>query len=186
MARMPKAHRDYHPAKHTAAPRARSSRRRVEIPDVEQLELKLSGREVKLTNLKKLFWPELKITKRDLLQYYADVARVLLPHLADRAMVMKRYPNGAAGEFFFMKRIPQPHPDWIETCSIEHSSGNIIDFPIVQDLPSLLWTINLGCVDLNQWYAPCDDVDRPDYVHFDLDPVPGATFEKVVEASLVV
>src|SRR5437016_12118852 len=87
---MPKAHRDYHPAKHTAAPGGRSSRRRVEIPDVEQLELKLSGREVKLTNLKKLFWPELKITKRHLLQYYADVAPVLLPHLQDRAMVMKR------------------------------------------------------------------------------------------------
>src|SRR5256885_6334215 len=106
MAYMPKAHRDYHPAKHTAAPRAKATHRRVEIPDVEQLEVKLSGREVKLTNLKKLFWPELKITKRDLLQYYADVAPVLLPHLQDRAMVMKRYPNGAAGGIFFFYRRP--------------------------------------------------------------------------------
>jgi bifunctional non-homologous end joining protein LigD len=99
-------------------------------------------------------------------------------------MVMKRYPNGAAGEFFFMKRAPSPRPDWIEICSIEHSSGNIIDFPMIQDLPSLLWVINLGCIDLNQWYARCDDVDLPDYLHFDLDPVPGASFGKVVEASL--
>ena len=116
-----KAHRDYHPAKRTAAPRARTVRRRVEIPkNVEQVELKPGGREVKLTNLKKLFWSELKITKRDLIQYYADVAHVLLPHLQDRAMVMKRYPNGAAGEFFFMKRAPSPRPPWIELCSIHH------------------------------------------------------------------
>jgi bifunctional non-homologous end joining protein LigD len=101
-------------------------------------------------------------------------------------MVMKRYPNGAASEFFFMKRAPEPRPKWIEICSIEHSSENTIDFPMIQDLPSLLWVINLGCIDLNQWYAKCDDVDRPDYLHFDLDPVPGASFEKVVEAALLI
>jgi bifunctional non-homologous end joining protein LigD len=184
---MPKAHRDYHPAKHTAAPRSKRSSRRLEIPaDVEQLDLGLAGREVKLTNLQKLFWPDLKITKGDLIQYYADVSSVLLPHLQDRAMVMKRYPNGAAGEFFFMKRAPSPRPAWIELCSIEHGSGNVIDFPIIQDLPALLWVINLGCIDLNQWYARCDDVDRPDYLHFDLDPVPGATWENVRETALVV
>src|SRR5882724_1570553 len=187
MAKMPKAHRDYHPAKHTSAPRGKATRRRIEIPkDVEQLELELSGREVKLTNLKKLFWPELSITKGDLLQYYADVSQWLIPHLTDRAMVMKRYPHGAAGEFFFMKRAPSPRPEWIELCSIEHGSGNVIDFPIVQDLPALLWVINLGCIDLNQWYARCDDVDRPDYLHFDLDPVPGAKFEQVLETALAV
>src|SRR5690349_24388864 len=113
------AHRDYRPAKHTAAHRGANVRRRIEIPKgAEQVEVKVGGREVKLTNLKKLFWPELKITKRDLIQYYADVAHVLLPHLKDRAMVMKRYPNGAAGEFFFMKRAPSPRPSWIELCSI--------------------------------------------------------------------
>ncbi len=101
-------------------------------------------------------------------------------------MVMKRYPNGAAGEFFFMKRAPEPRPPWIEICSISHGSGNIIDFPIIQDLPALLWVINLGCIDLNQWYARCDDVDRPDYLHFDLDPVPGAKFQQVRESALVV
>src|SRR6266446_8786677 len=100
-------------------------------------------------------------------------------------MVKKRYPHGAAGEFFFMKRVPVPHPDWLELCSIEHSSGNVIDFPMVQDAVSLLWVVNLGCIDLNQWYARCDDVDRPDYLHFDLDPVPGAQFEQVLETALV-
>ena len=170
------------------APFKRSSRiPTVKIPrDAQGVELDFDGRIVKLTNLKKLFWPELGITKGDLIQYYADVAPALLPHLVDRAMVMKRYPNGAAGEFFFMKRAPEPRPIWIEICSIEHSSGNIIDFPMIQDVPSLLWLINLGCIDLNQWYARCDDVDRPDYLHFDLDPVPGANFEKVVEAALFI
>jgi bifunctional non-homologous end joining protein LigD len=150
------------------------------VPRAGDARLEVDGRTVKLTNLDKPFWPD--ITKGDLLQYYADVAPCLLPHLRDRAMVMKRYPHGAAGEFFFMKRAPTPRPDWIETVTIdhgheqrheqghEHGADKRIDFPMIQDLPSLLWVINLGCIDLNPWYARHDDVDRPDYVHFDLDP----------------
>ena len=161
--------------------------RAITIPDSESdVELAVSGKRVRLTNLDKLFWRDDGITKRDLLQYYADVAPALLPHLRDRAMVMKRYPNGAKGKCFFMKRVPEPHPAWIETCSISHKSGNVIDFPMVQDLASLLWVVNLGCIDLNQWYARCDDVDRPDYLHFDLDPGPGVKFANVLEAALVV
>ena len=157
-----------------------------QIPeDRDEVEVQLGSKSVRLTHLRKLFWPRLGITKGALLQYYADVAPVLIPHLAGRAMVMKRYPNGIAGDFFFMKRAPSPRPPWIEICSIEHASGNVIDFPIVGDLFSLLWVINLGCVDLNPWYARCDDVDRPDYLHFDLDPVEGATWEQLVEAALI-
>jgi bifunctional non-homologous end joining protein LigD len=160
---------------------------RIRIPtDIENVNLTVAGREVRLTNLPKPFWPQLGITKGDLIQYYADVADVLLPHIRDRAMVMKRYPHGAAGEFFFMKRAPTPRPAWIRTCSIEHDSGNIIDFPVIDDVPSLLWLINLGCIDLNQWYARCDDVDRPDYLHFDLDPGDGASFDQVRETALIV
>ena len=159
----------------------------LEIPSgVNEAELTLGQCKVRLTNLKKMFWPELGLTKRDLLQYYARVAPVLLPHLIDRAMVMKRYPNGAAGECFFMKRAPSPRPAWVETCSIAHASGSVIAFPMVQDLATLLWLVNLGCIDLHPWYARCDDVDRPDYLHFDLDPVPDATFEAVRETALVV
>jgi bifunctional non-homologous end joining protein LigD len=163
------------------------SQRKLLIPQkVNEATVRFGRREVNLTNLNKLFWPDCGITKRDLLQYYTDVSDVLLPHLRDRAMVMKRYPNGAYQDFFFMKRAPSPRPDWIEVCRIKHASGNVIDFPMVQDVPSLLWVINLGCIDLNQWYARCDDVDRPDYVHFDLDPVPGATFERILESARVV
>ena len=170
-----------------AAPTKRAALARVHIPsDARDVDLELGGRAVRLTNLTKVFWTESGITKRDLLQYYADVASALLPHLRDRAMVMKRYPNGASGKCFFMKRAPSPRPAWVETCSIEHKSENVIDFPMIQDLASLLWVVNLGCIDVNQWYARCDDVDRPDYLHFDLDPVPGATFDKVLAAALVV
>ena len=158
----------------------------LEIPKSGSARLKVQGREVPLTNLDKLFWPELGVTKGDLIQYYVDVAPALLPHIRDRAMVMKRYPHGAHGEFFFMKRAPSPRPEWIRTCRIEHDSGNVIDFPVIDDIPSLMWVINLGCIDLNQWYAPCDDVDRPDYVHFDLDPGPGAGWEQVLACGLIV
>src|SRR5947209_9085030 len=180
--------RGVHPAVHHSG--LREARRRaasaVTIPrNVDNAVLEIAGREVKLTNLRKVFWADLGVTKADLLQYYADVAPVLLPHVRDRAMVMRRYPNGATGEAFFMKRAPSPRPDWIEICEIEHDSGNVIGFPIVEDVASLLWLVNLGCIDLNPWYFSCDAIDQPDYLHFDLDPHEGAPWQMVLEASLI-
>ncbi|HEY1493248.1 MAG TPA: non-homologous end-joining DNA ligase [Candidatus Solibacter sp.] len=165
-------------------PATKKPERLVLPADENDIELTLGRKKLRLTNLQKLFWHQPEITKRDLLQYYADVSPYLLPHLKDRAMVMKRYPNGAEGEFFFMKRAPESRPPWIRTCPIEHASGSVIDFPIIQDTACLLWVVNLGCIDLNPWYARCDDVQRPDYLHFDLDPVPGADFERVLETAL--
>jgi bifunctional non-homologous end joining protein LigD len=133
------------------------------------------GKDVALTNLRKVFFPATGATKGDLLQYYADVAPFLVPYMQDRAQVMKRYPNGASGEFFYMKRTPSNAPPWLRTCSIEHGSGSVIAFPMIDDLAGLLWVINLGCIDLNDWYSRCDDTDRPDYLHFDLDPVKDGT-----------
>jgi bifunctional non-homologous end joining protein LigD len=154
--------------------------------DVEEAELAVGNRRVPLTNLQKPFWPELGIMKGNLIEYYLRMGEALLPHLRDRAMVMKRYPNGWQGKHFFMKRAPSHRPEWIETCRIDHRSGNVIDFPMIQDMAALAWVINLGCIDLNQWYARCDDVNTPDYLHFDLDPVPGAKWETVLEAALIV
>src|SRR5438094_6840598 len=168
----------------TTAARTRPSLR---IPSrADDVALRLGRRTVELTNLGKLFFPEAGYTKRDLLQYYADVSTALVPHLRDRAMVMKRYPNGIHGKCFFMKRTPPAHPEWLETCEISHKSAGRIAFPMVQDPASLLWVVNLGCIDLNPWYARCDDTDRPDYLHFDLDPGPGAPFARVRETALVV
>jgi bifunctional non-homologous end joining protein LigD len=167
----------------TTTARPRSSLR---IPSrADAVTLRLGRRTVELTNPGKLFFPEAGHTKRDLLQYYADVASALLPHLRDRAMVMKRYPNGIHGKCFFMKRTPPSHPEWLETCEIAHKAAGRIAFPMVQDLASLLWVVNLGCIDLNPWYARCDDTDRPDYLHFDLDPGPGAPFARVRETALL-
>src|SRR5204863_884311 len=178
----------FKPAKQKMGPRAEKLGGSLAdlIPQgVSNAKINVDGRAVQLTHLDKPFWPELGITKGDLLRYYAEISTYLLPHLKDRAMVMKRYPNGAAGDFFFQKRAPEPRPVWIEVCSIEHSAGTV-PFPIVRDLSSLLWIVNLGCIDLNPWYARCDDVDRPDYLHFDLDPVEGADFKGVLETALLV
>jgi bifunctional non-homologous end joining protein LigD len=132
-----------------------------------------------------MFWPEEGITKGELLQYYADVSSFLLPHLTDRAIVMKRYPNGATGEFFLQKHVPE-HPEWIPTCKVKHESAGAMDFPLIQDLAGLLWVVNLDSIDLHPWYARCDDVERPDYLHFDLDPTPHAEFGQVRETALLV
>jgi bifunctional non-homologous end joining protein LigD len=157
-------------------------------PNAEYGTVRNGAREVRLTNLNKVFFPATGATKRDLLQYYADVSCFLLPYLADRAEVMKRYPGGAEGEFFYMKRTPPSAPPWLRTCAIEHGSGSVIAFPVIDDLASLLWVINLGCIDLNEWYSRCDDTDRPDYLHFDLDPMKdGSTsFSTVREVALLV
>jgi bifunctional non-homologous end joining protein LigD len=155
---------------------ARPSSSRIIFPREEnELEVFVGRKKLHLTNLQKVFWPEIGITKRDLLQYYADIAVYLIPHLKNRAAVMKRYPEGAAGDSFFMKRAPAARPVWIRTCPIGHTTG-LIEFPIIQDLASLLWLVNLGCIDLNPWYARCDDID--------LDPVPDAGLAEVREAAL--
>jgi bifunctional non-homologous end joining protein LigD len=152
--------------------------------EASEAEVQIGRRKVRLTNLGKTFFPEAGFCKRDLLQYYADVSQALLPHLADRAMVMKRYPNGIHGKNFFMKRTPPGAPAWLRTCPIEHRSGSVINFPVIDDLASLLWVVNLGCIDLNPWYSRCEDTDRPDFLNFDLDPVPPATFADVRLAAL--
>lgn len=164
-----------------------ASRRKAPAPDEEanDANVRVGGRVVALTNLNKIYFPELGLTKRDLLAYYSTVAPLLLPHLKDRAMVMKRYPDGIHGQFFFMKRVPEGHPNWVQICSIQHPKAGLVPFPMVQDLSTLMWLINLGCIDLNPWYSRCDDTDRPDALNFDLDPGDGASFSRVLETALI-
>jgi bifunctional non-homologous end joining protein LigD len=174
----------FRPGAKSATPK--NGNARLTIPrNAKDITLQVSGNDLTLTNLSKIFWADDGITKADLLQYYANVSSYLLPHLASRAMVLKRYPDGASGKFFFQKHAPATRPDWIPICEILHPSANLVDFPVINDLAGLLWAVNLGCIDLNPWYARCDDVDRPDYLHFDLDPTPGADFALVREAALV-
>ena len=159
----------------------------VRIPDDRnEVELRVGRRTVTLTNLDKVFFPQAGSPSGTCCSTTPTWHPVLLPHLRDRAMVMKRYPNGIRGKWFFMKHAPSPRPEWIETCEIMHKSRNLIAFPWCKDLASLLWTINLGCIDLNPWYARCDDTNRPDFLNFDLDPARGATFATARETAMAV
>ena len=148
--------------------------------------VRVGNREVKLTNLDKVFFPKPGLTKGDLIRYYLDVAPCVLHHVRNRPMQMKRYPNGVEGEFFYQKRVPVPHPDWLETTHIRFPSGRTADFPVCQDAASLAWIVNLGCIELHTWHSRITDVERPDYLLIDLDPSEGNPWEFVREIALVV
>jgi bifunctional non-homologous end joining protein LigD len=144
-------------------------------------------REVALTNLDKVFFPKLGLTKGDLVRYYVDVADCVLPHVRRRPMQMLRYPNGVEGEFFYQKRVPNPHPDWLETVHIVFpGSGRTADFPVVNVPAGLAWIANLGCIDLHTWHSRVDDVERPDYMLIDLDPTEGNPWKHVRAIALAV
>jgi bifunctional non-homologous end joining protein LigD len=149
-------------------------------------------RELKLSNLDKIFFPAEGITKGDLLEYYRAIAPALVPHLRDRPFTMVRYPNGIEGEFFFQKDAPPHLPDWIETHRALVSTRDSprrrkwVNFALVNDELALLWMANMGCIDMNAWYSRVDRPDRPDFVLFDLDPSPDAGFAETVQVALLV
>jgi bifunctional non-homologous end joining protein LigD len=149
--------------------------------------MRVGSRELRLTNLDKLFFPKQGLTKGDLVRYYVDVAECVLPHVRRRPMQMLRYPNGVDGDFFYQKRVPVPHPQWLETVRIVFPRhGRTADFPVVTDVAGLAWIVNLGCIDLHTWHSRVDDIERPDYMLIDLDPSEGNTWEDVRAIALVV
>ena len=140
--------------------------------------MRIGRREVTITNPDKVFFPERGLTKGDLVRYYIDVAPHVLYQASRRPMQMKRYPDGVDGFFFYQKRVPANHPDWLETVHIKFPSGRTADFPVCNEPAALAWIVNLGCIDLHTWASRVDDVERPDYLLIDLDPsegIPGAT-----------
>lgn len=142
----------------------------------------IGERELKLTNLDKIFWPELSLTKRDLLEYYYTVAGWLVPHLAERPMAMKRYPDGIHGEYFWQKDSPKELPSWIATETIAEGGGRN-RYILVNDAPTLIYLANLGCIDLNPWSSRSGSLDSPDWLIVDLDPFDVA-FDAVIETAL--
>ncbi len=144
----------------------------------------IDGREVPLTNQDKVFFPLSGTTKGDLVRYYVDLAPLVLNHVSDRPMQMKRYPNGVEGDFFYQKRVPVPHPDWLETVHIQFPSGRTADFPVMKDAASLAWLANLGCIELHTWHSRARDTERPDYLLIDLDPTEGNPWAHVREIAL--
>jgi bifunctional non-homologous end joining protein LigD len=149
--------------------------------------VRIGRRDVALTNLEKVFFPKRALTKGDLVGYYLGVADYVLHHVERRPMQMKRYPNGVEGEFFYQKRVPRPHPEWLDTVRITFPRfGRTADFPVVTDAASLAWIVNLGCIELHTWHSRVSDIERPDYLLIDLDPSAGNPWEHVREIALVV
>jgi len=147
--------------------------------------LQIAGREVTITNPDKVFFPRTGHTKLDLVRYYLAVADGALRGVAGRPMALKRYVNGAEGEFFFQKRAPASRPEWIETVELSFPSGRTAHEIVVRDAAQLAWIVNLGCIDLNPHPVRADDLDHPDELRVDLDPVPGVDWSQIRDVALV-
>ena len=161
-------------------------RERAPVPAV----IRKGRRELRLTNLDKVFWPDEAITKGDLIAYYRDLAEVLVPHLRNRPFTMKRYPDGWQGKHFFQKQSPSHMPGWIARAPLPASTRDgvkkVIDYALVNDELALLWMANMGCIDLHMWSSRVDRPHRPDWVMFDLDPSEGASFDDVIAVARLV
>ena len=148
--------------------------------------LRIEGREVPVSNPEKIFFPQRGYTKLDLVRYYLAVAEGALRGAGRRPMALKRFPNGAEGDFFFQKRAPMPRPVWIETVELKFPSGRTAQEIVVRDAAQLAWVINLGCIDLNPHPVRTEDLDHPDELRVDLDPVPGVPWDDVRKVALEV
>jgi DNA ligase D-like protein (predicted polymerase) len=147
--------------------------------------VEVSGRQVAISNPDKIFFAGPGYTKRDLVAYYMAVADGALRGAGGRPMALKRYVNGADGDFFFQKRAPDSRPDWIRTVEIAFPSGRTADEVVVDDAAGLAWIANLGCLDLNPHAVRADDLDHPDELRVDLDPVPGVPWDDIRRVALV-
>jgi DNA ligase D-like protein (predicted polymerase) len=148
--------------------------------------LQIDGRDVTITNPGKPFFPALGVVKLDLVRYYLAVAGGALRGAGGRPMALKRFVNGAEGDSFFQKRAPETRPDWIETVELSFPSGRTASEVVVRDAAQLAWVINLGCVDLNPHPVRSDDLDHPDELRVDLDPVPGVEWPQIRQVAMVV
>ena len=152
----------------------------------QEVTLHIEGRDLKFTNLDKVFYPAEGYTKRDVINYYDAVAGLILPHLRDRPLSLKRYPDGIEKEFFFQKNVRAAFPPWLRTEKIESEhAGRPINYAFAQDRASLLYLANLGCIDQNPWMSRTPHLDNPDFVLIDLDPQ-DCSFDLIVDAALMV
>ncbi len=148
--------------------------------------LHLDGRGVKISNPEKIFFPERSLTKLDLVQYYLKVEDGALRGVRERPIVLKRYPNGVEGEFFYQKRAPSARPPWIETVVIRFPSGRSAEEVVANDAAALAWVINLGSIDLHPHPVRRNDLEHPDELRVDLDPSPDSSWKQVQQVALLV
>ncbi|RNE63807.1 non-homologous end-joining DNA ligase [Cryobacterium tepidiphilum] len=147
--------------------------------------LDIGGREVSISHPDKVVFPEPGLTKLDLVRYYLAVADGALRGAAGRPMVLKRFVKGIGQEAFFQKRAPEKRPDWIETVTLQYASGNSAEEVVVRDAAALAWIVNLGCIDLNPHPVRAEDLDHPDELRVDLDPMPGVDWRQIVDVAMV-
>ena len=147
--------------------------------------LEVAGREVTITNPDKVFFPRTGLTKLDMVRYYLAVVEGAVRGVYGRPMVLKRFVNGAEGEVFFQKRAPSSRPEWTETIELSFPSGRTAEEIVVRDPAQLAWVVNLGCIDLNPHPVRAADLDHPDELRVDLDPVPGVEWSQLREVALV-
>lgn len=141
-------------------------------------------RPVTFSNVDKVFFPDVGYTKGDLIQYYASVSSLLLPHLSGRPLSMSRYPNGINGQSFYEKRAPGHQPDWMRTTPVDSDSqGGIIDFLLADSDEALMWFANMGCIEVHPFHSTDADLDKPTYAIFDFDPAEGSTWDQVTSAA---
>src|ERR1700749_3658962 len=147
--------------------------------------IEVAGREVTVSNPQKVYFPGTGPTKLDLVRYYLAVADGALRGVAGRPMALKRFVNGAEEEPFFQKRAPSSRPSWIETAELRFPSGRTADEVVLRDAAGLAWVANLGCIDLNPHPVRAADLDHPDELRVDLDPVPGIEWPQILQVALV-
>ena len=152
----------------------------------ERVEIEVAGRSVAISNPDKVFFSARGETKLDLANYYLVVGEGAMRGVRERPTVLKRFPNGAAGEFFFQKRVPASRPEWLQTVTVDFPSGRSAEELCPTDVAHIIWAVNLGCLELNPWPVRRADVDRPDELRVDLDPQPGVTFDDVRRVALEV
>jgi DNA ligase D-like protein (predicted polymerase) len=150
----------------------------------EHTTIEAAGHELRVSNPGKVFFPEIGVTKLDLVNYYLEVADAALNHLRNRPTVLKRFVNGADKEPFFQKRVPETAPEWIETATISFPSGRTARELLPNDAAHLIWGVNLGVIDWNPWPVRAPDLDHPDELRVDLDPTPEASFADVRRVAL--
>jgi bifunctional non-homologous end joining protein LigD len=148
--------------------------------------MRIGGHDVPVTNPDKVFFPEVGLTKGDLVAYYVGIAELVLPQVKRRPFHMKRFPNGVDADFFHQKRVPANHPGYVDEVFVQFPSGHSTVFAIVDNAAALGWVANLGCIELHTWHSRVPEVEKPDYLLIDLDPTSDGQWPFVRDIALVV
>jgi len=155
------------------------------VPPAKRLEVEIGDRRLSLSNLDKVLYPEVGFTKGQVIDYYTRIAPAVLPHLRDRPLTLKRYPNGVDQQYFYEKQSPSHRPEWVQTAAVfSRSNSRTIDFTLCNDLPTIVWLANLADLELHTSLALFHDVKAPTLIAFDLDPGPPATIVECAEVAL--